>query len=40
MSIKILKFGGSSIADADKIISVYNIVKKKEEKWIYNNYLI
>ena len=35
MSIKILKFGGSSIADASKIISVYNIVKKKSNAYDY-----
>ncbi len=35
MSIKILKFGGSSIADAGKIVSVYNIVKKKSNEYDY-----
>ena len=35
MPIKILKFGGSSIADARKITSVYNIIKKKSDAYDY-----
>ena len=35
MPIKIMKFGGSSIADAKKIISVYNIIKNKTKEYEY-----
>ena len=35
MPTKILKFGGSSIANAERIISVYNIIKEKPKTYDY-----